>query len=182
MWRVQSSFITSMLFAFLAIAVPRLTLAQDMPPILAPPVLPKAAPTPAMPSATSPSAQAAIPPAVAPTMKRPPVVIAKRTAAATNHHLSTAAEKKKFAALLKRLSPGEKKAVYRETVRHVAAHETVRRVAVHETVTPPSMLPPGTVIAPPGYYGPGPYQRLVYAGPYGGWGGFRRPYPYYNHP
>jgi hypothetical protein len=180
MLRAQLSFITSMLFAFLVIVAPRLTLAQDMPPILAPPVLPNAAP--ATPSPASPSAEAAVPPAVAPTVKRPQVAIAKRPAVTANHRVATAAEKKKFAALLKRLSPADKKTEYHEAIRHVAAHETVRRVAVHETVPPPRMLPPGMVIAPPSYYGPGPYQRLVYAGPYGGWGGFRRPYPYYNHP
>jgi hypothetical protein len=38
-------------------------------------------------------------------------------------------------------------------------------------------------VPPPGYYGPGPYRHLVYAGPppgyYGGWAGYRGPYPDY---
>jgi hypothetical protein len=44
-------------------------------------------------------------------------------------------------------------------------------------------LPPGMPVPPPGYYGPGPYQRLVYGGPppslYGGWGGYRGRPPFY---
>jgi hypothetical protein len=70
--------------------------------------------------------------------------------------------------LLKRL------AAHRETLHH----ETVHRVVVREPD-----LSPGTVVPPPGYYPSGPYyQRLVYAGPYGGWARFHGPYPYYDHP
>ena len=134
-----------------------------MPPILAPPA-PQPTPAPA-----SPSAQAVIPPAAAP---KPQIanVVHPSSGAVASHRVETATEKRKFATLLKRLA-----AAHRET----AHHEAVRRVAVHETVPG---LPPGAMVPPPAYYPPGPYQRLVYGGPYaygGGWGGYRRSFPYY---
>jgi hypothetical protein len=174
MRRSLASFISSMLFAFLAIAVTRPVAAQDMLPIFGMPDQPAAAVTPTTPPQVSPSAQAVIPPAVVapPALsKKAQVAAVKPATAAPQHRVATAAEKKKFAALIKKLVPA-----HRET----AHHETVRRVVVHETR--PDLPLPGTVVAPPGYYPPGPYyQRLVYAGPYGGWGGFRGPYPYYNY-
>lgn len=158
----RSSVISSVFFAFLVIGAPQLASAQDMPPILAPPV-PAPAPQPAP---APPSAQAIIPPAAAP---KPQIanVVHPNSSAAMSHRTETVAEKRKFAALLKRLA-----AAHRES----AHHEAVRRVAVHEVVPG---LPPGAMVPPPAYYPPGPYQRLVYGGPYGGWGGYRRPYPYY---
>jgi hypothetical protein len=170
MRRSQTGFIVSMFFAFLAILVPRLAAAQDMPPILAP-LDPPTTPAPAASSAAAPSAEAVIPPAAVAPAKRPQVA-AVRPPESPSHHVATAAENKKFAALLKRLAQAHHEAAHRETVRRV--------VVVHETRPD---LPPGTVVPAPGYYPPGPYyQRLVYAGPYRGWGGFRGPYPYYDHP
>jgi len=161
------SVIWSVFFALLVIGLPQLASAQDMPPILAPP-----APTPqATPAPVSPSAQAVIPPrATAPTAtttKPQQQAVAVPHRAAANHRVASLAEKKRFTALLRRLA---------------AAHrENPPRVLVH---VPGPNLPPGAVVPPPSYYPPGPYQRLVYGGPYGGgpysgWGGYRRPYPYY---
>lgn len=173
-----------MLFALLAIAGTRPALAQDMPPILAPLDLPKAsvaAPSPG----SAPSAEAVIPPAAAVPAIKPQAAIARPPA--PDHHVA-AATQKKFAALLKRLSPSDHKAVNQKTAAQKSRdHEAVRHVATaHETAPTAAeaarALPPGTVVmGPPGYYQPSPYRRLVYAGPYGGWGGGRHPYPYYDY-
>jgi hypothetical protein len=66
----------------------------------------------------------------------------------------------------------------RPAPRHIVSAE--HRVAARP---PEPVLPPGMPVPPPGYYGPGPYRHLVYAGPpppgfYGGWG-YRGPYPDY---
>jgi len=167
MRRSQSGFIVSVLFAFLAILAARLAMAQDMPPILAP-LDPPTAPAPAT---ASPSAEAVIPPAAVVPAKKPQVAAVKPPES-PSHHVATAAEKKKFAALLRRLAQAHHETAHRTTVRRV--------VVVHETRPD---LPPGTILPAPGYYPSGPYyQRLVYAGPYRGWDGFRRPYSYYDHP
>lgn len=177
MRRSQVSFILSMLFAFLVSTALRPAAAQDMLPIFGTPNQPAAtvAPAPIPPPQASPSAQAEIPPAtVAPAApaRQAQAAIAKRPVAAAEHRVVAMAEKKKFAALMKRLVPAHRK---------TAHHETVHRVVVRETR--PDLPPPGTIVPPPGYYPPGPYyQRLVYAGPYRGWGGFRGPYSYYDHP
>ena len=177
MRRSQSSFVSALFLALLAITASRPVTAQDMPPILAPLELPATAAKPATPTApaASPTAEAAIPPAAAVTTspaKKPPVMaVLQHPPAMPAHHVTPAAEKKKFAVLLKRLAQAHHETLHHETVHHVAAQ------------LPPAHLPPGTVVAPPGYYPPGPYyQRLVYAGPYAGWGGYRRPYPYYDYP
>lgn len=180
MRRSQVSFILSILFAFLVIAALRPAAAQDMLPIFGMPNQPAAtvtpAPAPVLQPQASPSAQAAIPPAaVVPTApaRQAQAAVVKRATATSDHRAATA-EKKKFAALMKRLVP-----VHREGVHH----ETVHRVVVHDTR--PDLPPPGTIVPPPGFYPPGPgpyYQHLVYGGPYRGWGGFRRPYPYYDYP
>ena len=165
MHRSRTSVISSVFFAFSVLGAPQLVSAQDMPPIFVPP-----APAPqATPAPVSPSAQAVIPPAAAP---KPQIanVVHPSSSPAASHRVETAAEKRKFATLLKKLA-----AAHRET----AHHETVHRVAARETVPG---LPPGAMVPPPDYYSPGPYQRMVYGGPYaygGGWGGYRRPYPYY---
>lgn len=171
MQRAHSGFIVSMLFAFSEILAPRLVAAQDMPPILAP-VDPPAPAAPVASSAAPPSAEAVIPRPVATPAKKPQVATAGH-AEPSSHHAATAAEGKKFAALLKRLAQPHREVAHRETVRRV--------VVVHETRPD---LPPGTVVPGPSYYPPGSdYQRLVYAGPYRGWGGgFRGPYSYYDHP
>lgn len=135
-------------------------------------------PAPVLQPQASPSAQAAIPPAavvpVLPARQPQAAAVVKRATAAPEHRVATAAEKKKFAALMKRLVPAHREAMH---------HETVHRVVVHDTR--PDLPPPGTIVPPPGFYPPGPgpyYQHLVYGGPYRGWGGFRRPYPYYDYP
>jgi hypothetical protein len=169
----RGGFLSPLLFASLAIiAVPAAAAsAQDMPPILAPPVQPV---MPAPPASVSPSAEAVIPPAPA----VPPAAPAKQDRAASvnhptaAHHIAkSAAIKNKFAALTKRLT----------TTAH--AHRNVSHVAVSEP-PPRPVFPPGAPVPPPGYfppspYQPGPYQQLVYGGPprpfHAGWGR----YPYY---
>ncbi|HVH79337.1 MAG TPA: hypothetical protein VM782_08100 [Stellaceae bacterium] len=140
-----------------------------MPPILAPlakPAAPVTAAKPApAPEAASPSAEAAIPPKPIATPAEPkpaakPAVAAAARSRPMVHHA------RKLAALVNRLS------------RHapLAHHRVVARA-------PGPSLPPGMVVPPPGYYGPGPYRHLVYAGPppgyVGRWGGYRGPYPDY---
>jgi len=145
-----------------------------MPPIFGTPDHPAATvkPAPATPAQISPSAQAVIPPAsttAQSSLEKRPAIAAIEHPAPPRRHVTTAAEKNRFAALMRKLV-----SAHHET----AHHETVHRVVVREPD-----LPPGTVVPPPGYYPLGPYyQRLVYAGPYRGWGGFRGPYPYYGHP
>ncbi len=175
MRRSHIGFISSMFFAFLAIvAAMRPAAAQDMLPIFGTPEQPAETvkPATALSPQVSPSAQAVIPPAPMTARAAPekrPAVAATEHSAPPHRHLATAAEKKKFAALMKKLA-----SAHREVVHHATGHP----VAAREPD-----LPPGTIIPPPGYYPPGPlYQRLVYAGPYRGWGGFRGPYPYYEHP
>jgi hypothetical protein len=147
--------------------------AQDMPPILAPLTPPaKAAPDPAP---AAPSAEAVIPPTapVAPPVARPAVPPKPQHAAAAAHptpahrNAKPAVVKSKFAALMKQLGSPPR------------GHRTVHRVASRK---PEPSLPPGMVVPPPGDYAPPPYQRLVYGGPpgaYGGWGGYRGRYPNY---
>jgi hypothetical protein len=164
---LRGSFSLSLLLAVSAIIwIPNSSRAQDMPPILAP----IAPPTPAAQNAApaSPSAEAVIPPAVA---AAPPASASKQRVALTDQPkvaqkaAKAAAMKHKFAALMKKLAPA-----------HV--HPVTHRVAIDE---PPPGFPPGALVPPPGYYPPGPRERLVYGGPprgpYGGWGGYR--YPYY---
>jgi hypothetical protein len=168
MFRSRAGVILSVFFALLVMGMPRLASAQDMPPIFAPraPV-----PAPQTPQATAaPAAQAVIPPratASAATPTRPPQqAVAAPHPAAASHRVATAAEKRKFAALLHQLAASHRAAAH---------HENASRVLVH---VPGQDLPPGAM-PPPSYYPPGPYQRLVYGGPYSGWGGYRRPFPYY---
>jgi hypothetical protein len=173
-WTMQASrngFLWPLFFAYLVIiAVPATALAQDMPPILAPPAQPPAPVAPA--PAVSPSAEVAIPPAVPPTPAAP--IKPEHTAsvdhpAATHHNAKTASIKSKFAALTRRLTAA------------AHAHRTVTHVAVREP-QPQPVFPPGPPLPPPGYfppgpYQPGPYQQLVYGGPprpiYGGWARYR---------
>jgi hypothetical protein len=148
-------------FALLAIAVvPELAAAQDMPPILAPP----APAVMATPVPASPSAEAVIPPAmVAP----PAATVGKKHVAAADHRLRVRHEAK-TAAVKKRLTAAHA----RTTTHHIVAFRAPERT-----------LPAGMVVPPPGYYAPGPYERLVYGGPprglYNGWAGYRGRYPYY---
>jgi hypothetical protein len=157
----RSGFALALLFAFLVIGVPGIAAAQDMPPILAPLA---AAPTLApKPEPASPSAEAVIAPAAQTPMVKP---VEKPHVAATAHP-PVAHHNAKFAALVKHLTTAHPRAV----THHVAVR------------MPEPGLPPGIPVPPPGYYEPGPYQRLVYGGPppglYGGWGGYRGRLPYY---
>ena len=173
----RSGFALALLFAFLAIGVPGIAAAQDMPPILAPP-LATAPATPSIapkPQPIAPSAEAVVPPAALSPIVKP---IEKPHVAAVSHP-PAAHQSAKFSALVKHLTTTHSRA---ET-HHVA--ET-HRVAAR--VTEPSLPSgPGMPVPPPGYYGPGygpgPYQRLVYGGPppgrYGGWGGYRGRWSYY---
>ena len=156
----RKGFPLPLLFAALAIiAVPGVALAQDMPPILAPPTVPE---VPAKLAPVSPSAEAVIPPAA-------PV---KQEHIAAVDHPTPAHHAAKSATVKKRLA-----AVH---ARRTAHHVAVNHVAIRE---PEPSMPPGSIVPPPGYYGPGPYEHLVYGGPprglYGGWGGYRGRYSYY---
>jgi hypothetical protein len=167
----RSGFALALLFAFLAIGVPGIATAQDMPPVLAPlataPATPAIAPKPATPAA--PSAEIAIPPAPAPIAK--PV---EKSHVAAAMHSPVAHHNAKFTALVKHLTT-----VHSHAVTH-------HLVAARMPESGPG-LPPGMPVPPPSYYGPGygpgPYQRLVYGGPppglYGGWGGYRGRWSYY---
>jgi hypothetical protein len=155
-----NSFSLKFSFAVLAIIVtPAIAAAQDMPPILAPPVAPVAASAPP-PMPVSPSAEAVIPPAAvgsAAPIGKPHVA----AALPTHHSAKPVATKKHLAA--------------------ARAHAATHRVALG---APERNFVPGTAVPPPGYYSPGPYQRLVYGGPPfgpygGGWGGYRGRYRYY---
>jgi len=173
----RSGFLWPLFFAYLVITGVSATaaLAQDMPPILAPPA-PAQPAAPVAPAPASPSAEVAIPPAVPPAPATP--VKPEHTASADHpavpqHNAKPASIKSKFAALTKRLT----------TVAH--AHRTVTHVAVRESqpqLQPQPVFPPGAPVPPPGYFPPGPYQpspyqQLVYGGPprpiYGGWGRYR---------
>ena len=141
--------------------------AQDMPPILAP-----VTPAPVVSPSPSPSAEAVIPPApvatpTAPARVAPPITPTRKAHVATVVRRAPSHHRAAWAALTKRLATAR-------------AHATTRHVALRE---PEPSFPPGTVVPPPSYYGPGPYQQLVYGGPprgiYGGWGRYRGPYPYY---
>jgi hypothetical protein len=167
----RSGFALALLFAFLAIGATRIAAAQDMPPILAPlataPATPAVAPKP---QPASPSAEATIPPAPQAPIVKP---IEKPHVAATTRPLVTH-NNAKFAALVKHLTTTHQHAP--------ASHHVAETHRVATRVIEPS-LPPGMPVPPPGYYGPGPYQRLVYGGPppglYGGWGGYRGRPPFY---
>lgn len=172
--RSRVGFSLPILIALLAIGVARSAAAQDMPAIFGSPDLPAATvakPAPANPAPVPPSAQATIAPlptVPAPPARKPQIVAVKRPMVAPHRHVAAAAEKRKFAELMRKLAPPPR-------------HETVHRVVVREVR---HELPPGTRVAPPpGYYGPGPYARLVWGGPRGpyGWGGYPRPYPYYGY-
>jgi hypothetical protein len=171
----RGGFLSPFFFASLAIifVTAPAALAQDMPPILAPPAQPA---VPASPASVPPSAEAIIPPA--PVV--PPAAPAKQDHVASVNHPTTthrnakpAAIKNKFAALTKRLT----------TAAH--AHRNISHVAASEPPPQPQpVFPPGAPVPPPGYfppgpYQPGPYQQLVYGGPprpaYVG----RGRYPYY---
>jgi hypothetical protein len=158
----RTGFICGLLIAVSTIVLCGTAAAQDMPPILAP-LAPAPVVAPAPPP-VSPSAEAVLPPApvavsVKPTEK--PRTAAVPHAPAAHHHAKVASVKKRFTA-----------------PHHVASvdHRVVMR-------PPGPALPPGMPVPPPGYYGPGPYRHLVYAGPppgyYGGWAGYRGPYPDY---
>ena len=165
-WRMQGSrfgFAMPLLFAVSAIiGVPGLAVAQDMPPILAP--LASSPPASPGPASVSPSATAIIPPAVTvapakPTGK-PPVALATRRPATPHRHVVSATMKRRLASA------------------HAPA--PIHHVALRQ---PEPSLPPGIVVPPPpGYFAPGPRERLVYGGPppgiYGGWGRYHGPYPY----
>jgi hypothetical protein len=170
---LRRSFVSALLFALLTMVASRMAAAQDMPPILAP-LAPAAAPSS---PPVSPSAEAAIPPklterpAVVPLKISPPAVLPPAHATASVRvaaapHNASGHHTDKFAALMKRLS-----------VAH--AHPATHRVVVQQVE--PS-LPRGMPMPPPGYYGPSPYEHLVYGGPppsvYGGWG-YRGRSPYY---
>ena len=161
MQHLRAGFTLGLFFALLAIGIPRIAAAQDMPPILAPLALPPVVSS--QPTATSPSAVATIVPAPV----AAPVTPAKKTHVAavvrpvtTHRHAKSESAKKRFAAA------------------HALA--ATHRVALKQSA--PS-FPPGSIVPPPGYYGPGPRERLVYGGPppgiYGGWGGYRGRYSYY---
>jgi translation initiation factor IF-2 len=163
MQKSRSGFAWGLLFAVFTIVVSAAAAAQDMPPILAPLTpAPMAAP---VPPPASPSAEATISPSPAAAPAKPaeqPHIAAAAPHAAPTHHRA------KFAALPKRAA----------TSHHPRGND--RRMAARR---PAPALPPGMMVPPPGYYGPGPYRHLVYAGPppgfYGGWGGYRGPYPDY---
>jgi hypothetical protein len=165
-----AGFSCRLLFAFQAIIVSAgVAVAQDMPPVLAPLTVPAAS----NPAPVSPSAQAAIPPAAQAVIPpaAPAVPATKPIHTAANHHAKDAKphHPAKFAALAKRLA--------------AHSHPVTHHVAAAHVAAAPA-LPPGAQVPPPGYYGPAPYQRLVYGGPppgmYGGWGGgYRGRHPYY---
>lgn len=159
----RKSFVFGLLIAVFVFAFGDRVAAQDMPPILAPLVpAPVVAPVPA-PIPVPPSAEAVLPPAPVIVPIKPvekPQIAAVRHAPAVHRHARVTLIKKRSAA-----------------PHHVASVD--RRVAARP---PAPVLSPGMPVPPPGYYGPGPYRHLVYAGPppgfYGGWGGYRGPYPY----
>jgi hypothetical protein len=170
------SFSSALLFAVLGVTVvPGMAAAQDMPPILAPLATPAVSsnqtpPASSSPTQTPPSAEASIPPALAARPAAPPKqehVAAADHSTVTHHGAKSPAIKSKFAALTRRLTAAH--------AREVSHHVALRQFE-------PS-FPQGTVMPPPGYYGPDARERLVYGGPppglYGGWGGYRGRYPYY---
>ena len=169
---LRGSFISALLLAFLSISLSRIAAAQDMPPILAPLApAPTASPSPAP---ASPSAEAAIAPAPREQAVIVPLkaVVPPAHAVASAHvaaapHSASGHHTDKFAALMKRLSAAH---AHPATTHHVAMRQAE------------AGLPRGTAVPPPGFYGPSPYERLVYGGPppnlYGGWG-YRGRYPYY---
>jgi hypothetical protein len=172
----RGGFALALLFAFLVIGAPDIVAAQDMPPVLAPlaasPTPPTAAP---QPTAVAPSAEAAIPPAAPASIATP----AEKPHITAAGHSPIAHHNAKFVALVRHLTTAHP---------HTAAHHIV--VKETERSLPPRMppgMPPGMPVPPPGYYGPGygpgPYQRLVYAGPppnlYEGWAGYRGRPPFY---
>jgi hypothetical protein len=170
MQRSPIGFSLRLFFALLAIGLPGIAAAQDMPPVLAP----LAPPPAALPSPPpSPVATAIIPVAVAPPApaKKPRVVAAAHPAPA-HHRIKTAA-------LNKRLAVAHQHVV----THHVALRRAEPRYSTVAEAVPEPSIPFGTAVPPPGYYGPGPRERLVYGGPppgvYGGWGGYRGRNPYY---
>src|SRR5579863_7522586 len=159
---VRSGFSFALLFALLAIGDAGGAWAQDMPPLPAPltpaPAV-EANPAPA-PEAkpASPSAEAAIPPV--PAASTP---IAKPADAphvvALAHPRPAPHRSAKFAALVRRLTATHTRST---AARHDHESTTTRHVALRP---PQRSLPPGMSLPPPGFYGPAPYQQLVYAGP-----------------
>jgi hypothetical protein len=150
----RNGFICGVLIAAFIVTLCGTAAAQDMPPILAP-LAPAPVVAPAPPSVpVSPSAEAVLPPAAEKAQ-----VAAVPHALAAHHHAKVALAKKQ------------------PLPHHIVSGE--HRVAVRP---PEPALPTGMPMPPPGYYGPGPYRHLVYAGPppgfYGGWG-YRGPYPDY---
>jgi hypothetical protein len=160
----RNGFIYGLLIAPFVVLLCGTATAQDMPPILVPLApAPVVAPNPP-PAPVSPTAEAVLPPAPIAAPVKPvekPQIAAVPHAPAVHHHVRVASVKKRLAA-----------------PRHIVHVE--HRVAAR---APEPALPPGMPVPPPGYYGPGPYRHLVYAGPpppgfYGGWG-YRGPYPDY---
>ncbi len=173
MQRSPIGFPLRLLFALLAIGLPGVAAAQDMPPVLAPLATPPAA-SPSPPPA--PVATAVIPPArvvvASPVTAKKPRIVAAVHPAPTHHRV-------KIAALNKRLAVAHEHAA----IHHVALRRSEPRFPRMAAAVPEPGIPYGTVVPPPGYYAPGPRERLVYGGPppgiYGGWGGYRGRSPYY---
>jgi hypothetical protein len=166
----RQSFFLTLCFALLAIiAAPAIVAAQDMPPILAPPT---AEATPAKQAPVPPSAEISALPAVrAPAAAAP----AQARAAALAHARAAApAHLRRLASAADRAALKHQSAKLATITKRLAAART-RIAALHAALRHPDPpLSPGTVVAPPGYFAPGPYERLVYGGspraPYGGWG------------
>jgi len=110
----------------------------------------------------------------------PPAVVAPSAVPARKVHVAATARPRaathraKFAELIRRLAA---------THPHPATAHVVPRQSEFVAIAPPEpRFPPGMVVPPPGYYGPGPREHLVYGGPprgLYGWGGYRGPNPYY---
>jgi hypothetical protein len=179
MQRSRAGFSLALFFASLAIWLPGVAAAQDMPPVLAPsPPSPVAAPNPT-PSpaprvtATVPRAAAAI----APLPPKKPAVVAATHPAPVHRTIKTAS-------LTRRPPAGRDRLADRghTAVQHVALRRSEPRSRFVVGAPPEPTIPLGTVVPPPGYFGPPLRERLVYGGPppgiYGGWGGYRGRYPY----
>jgi hypothetical protein len=185
MGKSPNSFLIRLLFTLSVIIAgligPGFAIAQDMPPILAPPAQPSP-PATTNPQPITPSAEAAVPPA-GPAVVTPSAPARKPTIAAsavrpTNRHAQLARHEAKSAADKKRLLASARHE--HSPIRHVALRRPEPAYPQIASVPEPN-FPPGTVVPPPGYYDPGYREHLVYGGPppgpYG-WGGYRGRYPY----
>jgi len=176
MQRSPIGFPLRLLFALLAIGLPGIAAAQDMPPVLAPLTTPPAASPSPLPA---PVATAVIPPAQV--VVAPPV-LAKKPRIVAAAHPAPAHHRVKTAALNKRLVVAHEHATEHAAIHRVALRRSEPRFPTVAAAPEPG-IPYGTAVPPPGYYAPGPRERLVYGGPppgiYGGWGGYRGRSPYY---